>query len=83
MTFSREIDQATGRPGAGTLVAALFFKPPPPSGTGMECVNGDIYSYAEVQVNSTALTLVAKDVHGNVVRDQVANTPCVLTVPAQ
>ena len=82
MTFRREIDQATGVPNSGNLIAAAFFKPPPPAGTGMECVNVDIYSYAQVQVTGTALTVTAKDVHGNVVRDQTTNTPCVLTIPA-
>ena len=82
MTYRREIDRTTGVTGAGNLIAAAFFKPPPPAGMGMDCVNVDIYSYAEVQVNGTVLTVTAKDVHGNVVRDQTTNTPCVLALPA-
>jgi alkaline phosphatase D len=83
MTGDREIDRTTGRPGAGALVNTAFFKPPPPGGLGMECVNGNVYSYGEVQVTGSAVTITAKDVHGNIVRDQAANTPCTLTIPAQ
>jgi phosphodiesterase/alkaline phosphatase D-like protein len=83
MTFRREIDQATGKEGNGNIVDAGFFSPPPPNGVGMSCSNVDIYSYAEVSVNSKRVAIAAKDVRGNVVKDQSAGTPCKLTIPLQ
>jgi len=84
MTFEREIDRATGKSGNGNLVDAAFFSPPPPNGVGMPCSNVNVYSYGEVKVTSTALTVTAKDVNGNVVVDQSdGTTPCVLTIPKQ
>jgi alkaline phosphatase D len=83
MTFTREIDQATGKEGNGDLVDAGFFSQPPPNGPGMSCSNVNIYSYAEVSVNSKRLSVAAKDVHGDIVKDQSdGTTPCKLTVPA-
>ena len=50
----------------------------------MACSNVNIYSYAEVEVSSSLLTVVSKDGNGNVVRDQSDDaTPCVTTIPAQ
>jgi alkaline phosphatase D len=68
-TFAREIDSIVGRPGAGALVAALFLKPPPPSGIGMRCVAPNTYSYAEVAVAATRLTVTLKDGAGRPVLD--------------
>jgi hypothetical protein len=49
----------------------------------MPCSNVNIYSYAEVRASATGLTVTAKDVHGNVVRDQSDDTtPCVMTLTA-
>jgi alkaline phosphatase D len=77
-TFEREIDDETGNQSAGRLVDAAFFSPPPPNGVGMRCSNVNVYSYAEVAAAPSALTITAKDVHGNVVRDQSdQTTPCV------
>jgi alkaline phosphatase D len=77
-TFRREIDEATGGEGNGNLVDAAFFSPPPPNGVGMSCSNVDVYSYAEVTARPDLLRIEAKDVHGNVVRDQSDGvTPCV------
>jgi phosphodiesterase/alkaline phosphatase D-like protein len=74
-TFAREIDSIVGRPGAGALVAALFLKPPPPSGIGMRCVAPNTYSYAEVAVASRRLTVMLKDAAGRPVVD-VGGAPC-------
>jgi len=82
-TWGNEIDSVTG-PGNGDLVDAALYSPPPPTGVGMPCSNLDAYSYVEVAVTSSALTVRAKDVHGQPVRDQSDNvTPCVLAVPRQ
>jgi alkaline phosphatase D len=83
MTFKREIDQATGNSSGGDSVDAFFFSQPPPSGPGMPCSNVNVYSYAEVSVTGKSLVVIAKDVKGQVVKDQSDGTPCVLTVPAK
>jgi alkaline phosphatase D len=64
MTFAREIDSATGTPGAGDLLTSVFFKPPPPDGVGMICAAADVYSYTQVKVTSRAVTLTPKDLNG-------------------
>jgi hypothetical protein len=68
-TFAREIDENVNIAGAGNTIGRLFFKPPPPAGTGMQCVALDTYSYAEVQVTRRRLTASLKDLRGNAVRD--------------
>jgi alkaline phosphatase D len=81
--FWPEIDEVTGQPGSGRLLSELFFKPPPPNGVGMFCAQGDVYSYAEVEVSSAALTIQYKDQTGQTVTD-VNGQPCgPYTIPAQ
>jgi alkaline phosphatase D len=75
MTFAKEIDSAVGSSGAGILISGLFFKPPPPRGVGMTCVSPDTYSYAEVVVTTSTLTITPKDTHGQPVKD-VTDQPC-------
>jgi len=41
-----------------------FFRPPPPDGLGMMCANGNSYSYVQVTVDATQLTLTPKDSTG-------------------
>jgi alkaline phosphatase D len=83
-TFQREADKATGTSGAGNAANAAFFEPQPPNGVGEKCSNINIYSYLEVTVGSTTMNLTAKDVNGNVVKDQGdGTTPCVLTLNKQ
>ena len=74
-TFWEEIDQVTGDEGNGELISAAFFKPPPPNGMGMECAQGDVFSYAEVTVTATAVTVEYLDRNGDPVLD-VNGAPC-------
>ena len=81
--FWREIDDATGTDGSGRLVSEFFFKPAPPDGMGMFCAQGDVDSYAEVEVGSSQVTISFKDANGQTVRD-VNDQPCgPYTIPAQ
>jgi alkaline phosphatase D len=73
--FADEIDAVTGKPGSGILVSALFFKPSPPRGVGMRCVAPNVYSYAEVSVTATTLTVTPKDPAGHVVK-HLTGEPC-------
>jgi alkaline phosphatase D len=70
MTFSKEIDSATGTQGAGDLLTTVFFKPPPPDGVGMTCAAPNVFSYTQVTVTSKALTLTPKDLNGQPVREK-------------
>jgi len=75
MTFAKEIDGAVGSSGAGILISGLFFKPAPPRGVGMRCVSPDTYSYGEVVVTTSRLTITPKDAQGQPVKD-VTGQPC-------
>ena len=68
-TYAREIDRVVGRPGSAQLLNALFFKPAPPRGIGMRCAATNVYSYAQVRVTRTTLTIVPKDLNGRLVRE--------------
>ena len=74
-TYARQVDRIVGREGFGTLLNSLFLKVPPPSGVGMSCVATDVYSYAQVRVTSTTLTITPKDLNGRLVRD-TGGGPC-------
>ena len=62
--YGLEIDQATGIPGAGGLVDNLFFEPQPPGGLGMRCSILDQFSYGEVTVTNSRLTITPKNING-------------------
>ncbi len=74
-TFAKEIDDVLGRDGIGDLIGAVFFKPQPPVGLGLPCVSLDTYSYAQVAVTGSRLTVRLKDLSGKPVRD-VLGAPC-------
>ena len=63
-TFAKEIDTTLRSPGAGVVISSLFFKPGPSRGVGMQCAAPDTYSYAEVEVTRTTLTITPKDAAG-------------------
>jgi phosphodiesterase/alkaline phosphatase D-like protein len=74
-TYAREVDEVLGREGIGELIGAVFFKPEPPVGLGLRCVSLDTYSYAQVTVAASRLTVHLKDLNGKPVRD-VLGTRC-------
>jgi len=74
-----EIDEVTGSPGNGKTVSQAFYKPV----IGMGCDQGDVDSYAEVEVSSAGVTIAYKDENGQTVLDS-AGQPCgPYTIPAQ
>jgi alkaline phosphatase D len=79
-TFAGEIDGAVGKPGSASLIRTLFFNPQPPLGVGMQCSGLDQFSYAEVSVAKTTLTVNLKDIEGNPVQNTADRTkaaePC-------
>jgi alkaline phosphatase D len=74
-TYAKEIERFLGAPGAGALVNALFFKPSPPRGLGLQCAATDQFGYAQVAVTATTLTVTPRTPSGAVVRDS-AGQPC-------
>jgi alkaline phosphatase D len=73
MTYAKEISSAAGNPSAGDLVTSAFFKQPPPNGPGMVCAATDVYSYTEVRVTGTAVTLTPKDLNGRPVHEKAGS----------
>jgi alkaline phosphatase D len=82
-SFSKEIDDATGSPGSGDIVTKVFFKSAPPAGVGMQCAAPDVFSYGQVQVTSSKLTVTLKDANGKPVVDSGTGAPCAPVVIAK
>ena len=61
--FELEIDDVTGE-GSATLVKAGFLEPAPPGGLGMRCSVLDQFSYGQVKVTRSRLTVTAKGTDG-------------------
>ena len=72
--FGLEIDQTTGQPGSGALVDTAFFTPPPPDGIGMQCSILDQFSYGQVTVTGSRLTITPKGIDGRPQQDGA--NPC-------
>ena len=67
--YGLEISDTVGNPAAGSLVQSLFFKPQPPSGMGMQCASVDQFSYAQVEVTKSRLTIDLLDPNDEPVLD--------------
>lgn len=61
--FEDEIDGAVGK-GNGRLVDDAFLETPPPNGVGMPCSAVKAFSYGEVKVTSSQLTITPKNIQG-------------------
>ncbi len=87
-TYSEEIDATLGNPSGGALIHDAFFKPQPPNGVGMQCAATDQFSYAQVEVSKSALTVDLLDAADQPVRDTgdssaPGGTPCAQVVLAK
>lgn len=71
--FGMEIDDTLGREGTGALIRSAFFKPAPPQGVGMRCSVIDQFSYAQVRVGKSRLTVTPKNIRGDVLREPEGN----------
>src|SRR4029453_470261 len=76
--FGLELENATGRPGIGTLADSLFLTPQPPGGLGMRCSVPDRFSYGQVEGTKSRLTVTPKDIDGNQITDN--GQPCGVTL---
>jgi len=87
-TYAGEINGAVGSPTAATSIRAFFFNAPPPTGVGMQCSGLDQFSYAQVSVTKTQLTVNLKDIEGKPVQNTADRNkpaePCApIVIPAQ
>ncbi len=83
-SYEKEIDDVGG-PGSGALVRNNFFVPPPPGGVGMSCSAMNVFSYGEVTVSSTQLTIDLNNAAGSHVgqgTNQDQGTCAQIVVPA-
>jgi alkaline phosphatase D len=56
-SFAGEINNTLGTPSGGALIHDVFFKPQPPNGVGMSCAAMNQFSYAEVAVSKSQITI--------------------------
>ena len=86
--YSLEIGNTAGNPNAGPLVQTFFLKPPPPDGVGMQCASTDQFSYAQVEVTKSQLTIDLLDANDQPVQDtgdtSTPGPPCApVVIPKQ
>ena len=87
--YGLEISDTTGNPDAGALVQGAFLKPQPPDGVGMQCASIDQFSYAQVEVTKSRLTIDLLDPNDQPVLDtgdtsQPGAPPCAqVVIPKQ
>lgn len=74
-TFAVDTDLKTGVPGASEAIRQ-FLKAPRPAGLAMRCAALDAYSYAQVQVTSSALTVALRDAQGRPVMETPSGPSC-------
>ena len=82
-TYSKEIDSAIGAKGTGDFVTSLFLKPAPPRGIGMACAATDVFSYSEVVVTDSRLTVTPKTATGARVAEKTGAVCAPLVVTAR
>jgi alkaline phosphatase D len=73
-TYAGEINGSVGSTSAATSIRTIFFNPPPPAGVGMSCSGLDEFSYAQVAVSKTALTVNLKNIEGKPVLNTADRT---------
>jgi alkaline phosphatase D len=68
-TFKDDIEDDTNNSSAGDLANNFFLRQQPPNGPGIRCSNIDVFSYGQVSVTSSKLTIALKDAAGKTVKD--------------
>jgi alkaline phosphatase D len=72
MTYHKEVSTALGSEGAANLFRAVVLHGGPPTGVAMKCAADDVFSYGQVSVTSTALTVSLKDLRGAPVKEDAS-----------
>lgn len=73
-TYAGEINGAVGGTTAANSIRAIFFNSQPPTGVAMSCSGLDEFSYAQVSVGKTALTVNLKNIEGKPVLNTADRT---------
>jgi len=68
-SFKDDINDDTGNPQVADLANTFFLRQQPPNGPGIQCSNLDVFSYGQVTVTSSKLTIQLKDAAGKTVTD--------------
>src|SRR5215210_6881622 len=68
-SFKDDINDDTGNPQVADLANTFFLRQQPPNGPGIQCSNLDVFSYGQVTVTSSTLTIQLKDASGKTVTD--------------
>jgi len=63
-TYAGEINGTVGSTTAANSIRAIFFNSQPPTGVAMSCSGLDEFSYAQVAVRKTSLTVNLKNIEG-------------------
>ncbi len=76
-SYAGEINATLGTSSGGSLIHDVFLKPQPPNGVGMQCAAINQFSYAEVEVSRSQLTIDLLDSNDQPVIDtgNVATAP--------
>jgi len=69
MTYHKEIAGTLGSEGSANLFRAVVLHGGPPTGVAMKCAQDNAFSYGQVTVTSTALTVQPKDIAGRPVKE--------------
>jgi alkaline phosphatase D len=69
MTFHKEIATTLGSESGANLFRGVVEKGGPPTGVAMKCAADDVFSYGQVTVTSTKLTVQPKDINGGLVKE--------------
>jgi phosphodiesterase/alkaline phosphatase D-like protein len=72
MTYHKEIATALGSTGAADLFRAVVLHGGPPTGVAMKCAADDVFSYGQVSVTGSALTIQLKDINGAPVKEDTS-----------
>jgi phosphodiesterase/alkaline phosphatase D-like protein len=70
-----DVNDDTGNPQAGGLANQFFLRRPPPDGPGIRCSQLDMFSYGQVTVTGSKVTIALKDASGKTVTDDDGK-PC-------
>jgi hypothetical protein len=70
-----DVNDDTGNPQAGALANQFFLRRPPPDGPGIRCSQLDMFSYGQVTVTGSKVTIALKDASGKTVTDDDGK-PC-------
>jgi phosphodiesterase/alkaline phosphatase D-like protein len=73
MTGHKEVARVFGSEGNADLFRSVVLHGGPPTGVAMKCSQDNVFSYGQVSVTSTTLTVTPKDINGRPVKEAPAD----------